>query len=93
MQFLITSSIQSFLLFQGQLNENALEAMHKILRYLLKWRARPFLIEALTDAYNHLWIKSSYFINSFSGEAPKKLDPIPMKTDDDLFVASFIIQD
>ena len=79
--------------FQGQLNENALEAMHKILRYLLKWRARPFLIEGLTDAYNHLWIKSSYFINSFSGEPPKKLGPMPMKTEDDLYVASFIIQD
>ena len=84
---------KDYLLFQGQLSENPLEAMHKILRFLLKWRARPFLIEGLTDAYNHLWIKSSYYINSFSGEPKKKLGPMPMATDDDRYVASFIIQD
>ena len=73
------------------MNENPLEAMHKILRFLLKWRARPFLLEALTDAYNHLWIKSSYFINFCGGEKPKKLGPMPKKTEDDLYVATFII--
>ena len=77
--------------FQGHIGEGALESMHKWLRYLLKWRSRPFLIEGLTDAYNHLWIRTSPWINSFSGEPPKKLGPIPMKTEDDREVAKYII--
>ena len=80
-----------FIQFQGHIGEGALESMHKWLRYLLKWRSRPFLIEGLTDAYNHLWIRTSPWINSFSGQPPKKLGPIPMKTEDDREVAKYII--
>ena len=88
-----SSEMCLFFMFQGQLSESPLESMHKVLRFLLKHRARPFLYEGLVDAFNHLYTKSSPFINSFSGEPPKKRDPIPMETPDDLFVASYIIGD
>ena len=65
--------------------------MHKVLRNLLKNHARPFLYEGLLDAFNHLYTKSSPLINSFSGEGPKKKDPIPLATEDDIFVASFLL--
>ena len=81
----------SIFYFQFQLSENALEATHKVLRFLLKYRARPFLFEGLTDAFNHLWVRSSYLINSASGQPRKKQKPIPRKTADDEIVASYII--
>ena len=67
--------------------------MHKTVRFLLKNRARPFLYEGLLDTFNHLYTKSSPYINSFSGEKKKKKEDIPRKTADDLFVASYILEE
>ena len=84
--------LSSNILFQGQLSENALESTHKIIRFLLKYRARPFLFEGLVDCYNHLWIRSSPYIKSFSGEKPQKPPKLgKLVTDDDKLFASYII--